>query len=111
MSDDKRCHDRIESDGIVFYSHALKDDDSNFHEKKHKGFVVDISPAGICIITDQELEVGSKVQFDIHEYVKGTHVGVVKRCVRNYDIFHVGLEVPFYDNVIMGLVRETSTAP
>jgi hypothetical protein len=103
MTADKRSHKRVEKNGIVFYSDTFNDDSIKFHEEKYKGFVVDISPSGICISSDHELEPGSKVQFDIYEYYKGTHVGVVKRCVRNNGVFHIGLEVSFYDDELTSL--------
>jgi hypothetical protein len=95
MAINKRRHDRMKLEGIVFYSDAFLDEGSDSHVEKHKGRVVDISPSGICISSDHKLEPGSKVQFDIYELYKGTHVGVVKRCVRNNGVFHIGLEVPF----------------
>ena len=95
MTVDKRSQARVNSEGIVYYSDAIEDEESEFHEEKYKGQVVDISPAGICFTSKHEYIPGSKVQFDIYRYYKGTYRGVVRRCVKNKDSYHVGLEVPF----------------
>ena len=95
MTVDKRSHVRVKSEGIVFYSDAIQNEKSKFHKEKYKGHVVDISPAGICITSKHEYMPGSKVQFDIFKYYKGTFIGVVRRCVKNEDYYHIGLEVPF----------------
>ncbi len=93
---DNRSQERFEVLGVVYYSDAFQGDEPQKDHKKHEGQVVDISPDGICICTQHEFERGSKVQFDITDYYKGTFTGIVRRCVKySDDKCHVGLEVPF----------------
>ena len=94
---DNRGQERFKIGGVVYYSDAFQGDEPQKHHEKHEGRVVDISPDGICICTQHEFERGSKVQFDITDYYKGTFTGTVRRCEKHSDDkFHVGLEVPFW---------------
>ncbi len=96
MENDKRSHGRFNCEGEVYYSDAFQEDKPQKHDEKHEGQVVDICPDGICICTRHEFELGSKVQFSISKYYKGTYTGLVRRCVKHSDgKYHVGLEVSF----------------
>ena len=99
MENDKRSHGRFNCEGEVYYSDAFLSDKPQKYERNHKGHLVDISPCGICISTQLEYERGSKVQFSISKYYKGTYTGLVRRCIKHSDSkYHVGLEVSFSDD-------------
>ena len=96
---ENRNQERVQVEGVVYYSDAFQEDEPQKHHEKHEGQVVDICPDGICISTQQEFKRGSKVQFDITEHYNGTFTGIVRRCVKkSIGKYHVGLEVPFWRN-------------
>ena len=89
---DKRSQMRVKGSGIAIYSDA----DPEKNREKYEGQIVNMSPGGICICTQHELEHGSKVQLDIKEPFNAILLGIVRRCVKNSDgKYHVGLEVHF----------------
>ncbi len=96
MQIDKRSHERVKVEGVVYYSDVFQEDEPQKNPEKHEGRLVDICPDGICMSTRHKFLRESKLQLDIMDHCKGTYIGIVKWCVKNSDDkYNVGLEVPF----------------
>lgn len=102
MEFDKRSNLRVKSPGVIYYSNSFHEEKSQKQDEKQEGYIVDICSSGICIRTNHGFEFGSKVQFDIEEYYKGTFTGTVRWCVMSTENkYYVGLEVPFIKDSII----------